>query len=259
MSQDINGIVNLDYVVNHVLMDLDDSSMRMYKKFLQYAINGFTDLNLFTLQNVKVAYLPISEQKTVNLPVDYIEYTKIGFNEGGKMGVFGANEDLLLPRRTDDCGNEINDNTGDCSIDEIVFPNYGYYFAPHYRNGQYVGELYAGLGGGNPNGSYRIDQDRRQIAFSSDVGVDEIILEYKSSGVAGDGSTNVPRQCVPALVAYVHWQRRRYNDKVALGVKETLKQEYYTEFEKLRDLEFSFTAEEYFASRRSTYSSIPKR
>jgi hypothetical protein len=259
MSQDTNGIVNLDYIVNRVLMDLDDPTMRYYKKYLQYAIDGYMDLNLYTMQNIKVAYLPVKENKTVDLPSDYIDYTKIGFNQGGSIGVFSVNNDLILPRDTDDCGNVVNDNTGDCNPDDLVFPNYGYYFAPHYRNGQYVGELYSGIGNFNPNGKYRIDLDRRQIAFNSDVTTDTVILEYKSSGVSGDGSTNVPRQCVPALVAFVHWKRREYNDKVAQGTKDSLMNRYYTEFEKLRYLEFSFTVEEYFDSRRSTYSSIPKR
>lgn len=256
---DINGVVNMDYVVQRVLMDLDDYSMTKYEKFLQYCIDGYMDLNLFTMQSVKVAYLPVKENKTVDLPEDYIQYTKIGFNSGGMIEVLGLNNDLMLPRDKDDCGNTVNDNTGECSIDDIVFPNYGYYFAPHFRNGQYVGELYAGVGAGDKNGTYRIDRDMRQIAFNSDIIANTIILEYKSAGVSGDGSTFVPRQCVPALVSYIHWKRKEYNDKVAMGEKERLKNNYYIEFEKLRDLEFSFTIEEYLSSRRSTYAMIPKR
>lgn len=259
MTQDTNGIVNLDYIVNHVQMDLDDYSMTKYKKYLQYAIDGFMDLNLFTMQNIKVAYLPVRDNKTVALPSDFIDYTKIGYNSGGHINILAKNDQLMLPRLTDDCGNIENDNTGECEIDDIVFPNYGYYFAPHYRNGQFVGELYSGTGDGKNDGHYRIDRDMHQIAFGSDLAAETIILEYKSSGIAGDGSTNIPKQCVPALVAYVHWKRKNYNDKVSAGEKERLKQEYYIEYEKLRDLEFSFTISEYFDSRRRGYSSIPKR
>jgi len=259
MSQDTNGIVNLDYVVNLVLMDLDDYSETKYKKFLQYAIMGYQDLNLFTMQNIKVAYLPVKANKTVDLPYDYISYTKIGYNSGGTMSVLGLNNDLMLPRDKDDCGNDVNDNSSNCGSNDILYPGYGYYFAPHYRGGQYVGELYAGTGTGRTNGTYRIDQDKRQIAFNSELSATEIILEYKSSGVSGDGSTNVPRQCVESIRAYIHWQRKRHNDKVSRGEKIALQNEYYLEFEKLRDLEFSFTYEEYLDSRRSTYNMIPKR
>lgn len=255
MSQDIKGIVNLDYIVNLVLMDLDDYSMVKYKKFLQYAVLGYQDLNLYTMQNIKVAYLTVKDNKTADLPNDYIEYTKIGFNSGGSFSVLGSNDDLILPRLNDDCGDEINENSGECDSGGVI----GYYFSPHYRNGQYVGEMYGGAGDGNTNGDYRIDRDRWQIAFGSEMSAKTIILEYKSSGVNGNGSTNIPRQCVEALRSYVHWQRKRHNDKVPRNEKIALQQEYYIEFEKLRDLEFSFTYSEYFDSRRSTYSSIPKR
>lgn len=259
MSKDTNGIVNLDYIVNLVLMDLDDYSMTKYKKFLQYAILGYQDLNLYTMQNIKVAYLPVNENKTVDLPIDYVDYTKIAIDAGGKLETLTLNEDLMLPRTTDDCGNDTNLNTGACSVDDIVFPNYGYYFAPHYRNGQYVGELYSGLGEGGTNGQYRVDTDKRQIAFSSDLVAETVVLEYKSSGVSGDGATNIPRQCVEALRAYVHWKRKEYNDKVAQSEKARLQNNYYIEYEKLRDFVFDFTINEYYESRASSYKMIPKR
>ena len=264
MSLDITGIVNLDYIVNRVLMDLDDYSNTKYLKFLQYAIDGYTDLQLYTMQNVKVAYLPVNDNKTVDLPNDFIEYTKIGYDAGGVFRTLGHNEDLMLPRATDDCGNVTNDNADVCATEELiipggVFPGSGFYWSPHYRNGQYVGELYSGAGDEHIDGRYRLDRDRGQIAFNSAMDADTIILEYKSSGVNGDGSTNIPRQCAPALIAYVHWQRREYNDKVAGGEKMRLQQRYIVEYEKLRDLEFSFTYSEYISSRREGYNSIPKR
>jgi hypothetical protein len=240
-------------------MDLDDYSMTKYEKFLQYCIDGYMDLNLFTMQSVKVAYLTVKDNKTADLPSDYIKYTKIGFNNRGSFEVLGLNDDLMLTRSKDDCGNPVNDNVNGCENDTLLFPSYGYYFAPHYRNGQFVGELYAGAGSYTGNGMYRIDHNMRQIAFSSDLAADTIILEYKSSGVSGDGSTFIPRQCAPALIAFIHWKRREYNDKVAQSEKERLKNNYYIEFEKLRDLEFSFTIEEYLDARRSTYAMIPKR
>jgi hypothetical protein len=257
---DTKGIVNLDYVVRLVLMDLDDYSMNNYKKFLQYAILGFTDLNLSTIQSLKVAYLTVNPNtKTVDLPDDYIDYSKIGYDGGGVIKTLSLNNDLMLVRETDDCGNGINQNGEDCAGDlGGIFP-YSYYYAPHYRGGQYVGELYGGNGGHNSSGYYRIDEEKRQICLSSEVSTNTIILEYKSSGVSGNGSTMIPRECVEALRAYIHWQRKAYNDAVPQSDKERLRQSYYIEFEKLRDYELAFTKEEYYDSRRSSYSQSPKR
>ena len=138
---DTRGIVSLEYVVHLVLMDIGDDSLRDYKKFLQYAILGFQDLNIYVSQSVKVAYLPISDIKTVDLPDDYITYTKIGYNNGGVIATFGLNEDLMMPHKTDDCGDPINENLGSCGDDDTnnqsasILPSFVYYFSPHYRNG----------------------------------------------------------------------------------------------------------------------------
>lgn len=261
---DTKGVVNIDYIVNLALMDIDDYSLHYQKKFMQYVILGFQDLNLYVMQSVKVAYLPVdSTKKTADLPDDYITYTKIGYNNGGRITTFTLNDDLMLAHQTDDCGNPVNDNTMGCTNDSSATLPYfgvaGYYYSPHYRNGQWVGELYGGAGGRNADGYYRIDKERRKIVFSSEMVQDEIILEYKSSGVSGDGSTVVPREYTEALRAYVHWQRKEYNDKVAQSEKERLKQRYWAEYEKVKDLEVSFTIEEYFDSTRSTYKLTPKR
>ncbi len=255
---DIRGIVNLEYVVHLVLMDIGDDSLRDYKKFLQYAILGFQELNLYASQSIKVAYLPVSDIKTSNLPDDYVAYTKIGYNNGGVIDTFGLNEDLMMPHRTDDCGNPINDNTGGCGNQNAQHSSMGYYYTPHYRNGQFVGEMYGGVGK-HSKGEFRIDEERRRIVFNSEISVDEIILEYKSSGVSGDGSTMLKRQFVPALRAYIHWQRRQYNDSVSEHKKRELRDAYYLEFDIVKGLENDFNIEEYLDSTRSTYKQSPKR
>ena len=261
---DTKGIVNLNYIVSLVLMDLDDPTMTDYKKFLQYAILGFQELNLFVSQSVEVAYLTVNQNtKTVDLPDDYITYTKIGFNDNGTITTLGLNEDLMLARDTDSCGNQINDNNDPC-IDPIdasegSLSSAIYFYAPHYRNGQFVGELFSGTGGHNSDGYYRIDKKKRQIVFNSEMSATEIILEYKSSGVSGNGQTLVPREYVQVLRAYVHWQRREYNDKVSRFDKNALKQRYIDAFEEVKELETSFTIEEYLESTRGTYSQLPKR
>jgi len=214
MSRDTNGFVNIDYAVNQCLVDIEDYDLAQYQRFLQFAYLGYTDLNLFVTQNVKVAYLRINDNKTVDLPNDFIDYLKIGVEINGQVWTLTLNDDMLLPRSTDACGETtppdlrtIGDN-----VDGTEQPNYGFYFASHFRNGQYVGESY-GIGGGFNMAYFRIDHERRQIAFDSEIPDGTIILEYKSSGVKADGSTVIPRKVIPALTAYIHWRRLQYNNK----------------------------------------------
>ncbi len=260
------GYVSLNYVVQQVMLDLDDPTMHQADKYLQYAINGLTDLSLYTLQGVKVAYLPINTQGIVDLPSDYIKYSKIGYDNGGKFVTLGLNEDLMLARKSDECGIPLNNNERGCNIDENIFlyPSYGYYYAPHYRNGRYVGELY-GATGGQTDSSYRVDRERRQILFDSSISlsttlpITEIILEYLSSGVDKGGETVIDRQVIPCLKAYIHWQLIEFNGELPLNIKQRRQELYYIEYQKLRKLELSFTKDEYFDAVYSTYTQSPKR
>ena len=97
MSRDTNGFVNLDYAVNQCLVDIEDYDMAQYQRFLQFANLGYTDLNLFVTQNVKVAYLKINDNKTVDLPNDFMDYLKIGveinLNENSNVLLFGCEGD----------------------------------------------------------------------------------------------------------------------------------------------------------------------
>lgn len=260
MSKDTPGIVSLNYIVNRVLMDRDDNSMRHYKKFLQYAIDGYTKLNLFSIETIRVAYLPINKNtKSADLPEDYILYTKIGYNNNGVVNTLSLNENLMLNRKGDDCGNPVNDNREGCSEDPLPLSYSQYHYTPHYRNGQFVAELYGGRGSYNSAGFYRIDKARRKIVFNSEIAIDEVLLEYKSSGVSADGDTMVSREYVPTLVAYVHWQLKEYNDKTAQSEKMRLRQRYIDEEKAVRRLELGFTIEEFLDTTRSSYRQTPKR
>lgn len=258
---DTKGIVTLEYIVHRALMDRDDNSMRYYKKMLQYAIDGYTKLNLFSIETIRVAYLTVNPNtKQADLPSDYLFYTKIGYNRAGIVHTLTLNEDLMLVRKTDNCGNDENDNR-DCGCDEEDSLRLStlYNYAPHYRNGQFVAELYGGTGNQNSAGYYRIDLQRRKIVFGSEIALDEVILEYKSSGINADGATVVSREYIPTLVAYVHWQMKEYNDKVPQSEKMRLKQRYIDEEYMVRRLNLDFTIEEFLDVTRSSYRQTPKR
>jgi len=263
MSNDTPGVVSLEYIVHRVLMDREDNSMRYYKKYLQYAIDAYQELNLYSVETIRVAYLPVNQNtKQADLPADYLFYTKIGYNRKGVAHTLTLNEDLMLVRKTDDCGNGINENNLDCGRKkdgENLLPYNGYYYTPHYRNGQFVGELYGGRGNTNNVGYYRIDKQKRKIAFNSEISLDEVILEYKSSGVSADGATVVPREYARTLISYVHWQLNEYKDKVSMSEKNRLRQRYIDEEKKVRRLNLGFTVEEYLDIARGSLKQTPKR
>ena len=261
MGQNTSGYVNLSYVSNTVLMDRDDWTTHQKKKIFQYAVIGFTQLSLYAINNVKVAYLKLSAINTVDLPDDYIDVSKIGMEFGGQIVTLTRRDNMPLPRETDDCGNELGVPSALAQEpDGSIYGYNGYYFATHWRNGQYVGELY-GTEGGRNFGYYRIDLERRQIVFNHEIGqiTKPIILEYLSSGVEACGETVVPRQCVEALRTWIHGQLARYDKSVAQSEKARLQQEHIVAFEQLKFFENMFSLDEYLDATRANARNVPRR
>lgn len=213
--------------------------MRDFLFYMQLAIEGFTELSLWHLDSVEVVYLTMNEAKVVNLPADFIDYTKIGIPINGKLRVLTRHDKILLPRTFID-GTPVGNSDADDTLDAASLV----YFSDHFRGGQYVGGLY-GMPGGVDDAYYRIDRERRTIAFSGSVPRSEIVLEYISSGVNTTGSTLIPREAVPALRTYILWQSVE-NDKItAYNEKERRKRNHEEEVAALRSFQDIFTADEY--------------
>ena len=232
------GTVTIGYVVASVMNRLRDYSMRNYSFLEQIVIEGFTELNMFHLDNIEVVYLRMSSAKTVSVPCDFIDWLKIGIPINGRLRVITKDDSLLLPRTFAD-GKEVGNK------DAVSVSSSDYlYFPIHYKDGSLVAGLY-GLPGGIDSTYYRYDKEKRQFIFGGSIPRTEIVLEYLSTGVKLGGNTIIPREAVPALRAYALWQLIENDRKVPMGEKERKKQQYEEEVEKLRFFISAFTLEEY--------------
>lgn len=231
------GTTTITYVVMSVLNRIRDYSMRHYSFLEQLCIEGYTDLNLWHLDNVEVVYLRMSEAKTVDLPPDFVDYLKIGVPMAGKLRVLTNHEKILFPRTFED-GEEVGNTDDTAGTSEALF------FIDHFRNGQFVGGLY-GIPGGIDQAFYRIDREKRTIIFSGSIPRAEIVLEYISSGVGLSGSTVIPREAVPALRAYLLWQLIENDSKVSATDKERKKTQYEEQVHALDFFQSAFTKDEY--------------
>jgi len=236
------ALVTIRYIVMSILNRLEDYSMRRYLRLCQIAIEGFSEeFDLFHIGNsLEVVYLHMSAAKTVALPADFIDYTKIGVPINGKLQVLTRHDNLLLPRIFDDTGEDVgNMDAGDEEgISNCIF------FSDHFRNGQFVGGLY-GLPGGIDQAYYRVDIENRQIVFSGSTPRSEIVLEYISSGLKPGGGSLIPREVVAPLRAYVLWQMIENDPKMAYNERERRKREFIELTEAMRSFNNSFTADEY--------------
>jgi len=220
-NQDISGFVNLEYAVKTTIMRMDEDD-RNYEKYMQLAIDGVTKLNMGILPSVKVAHLTLDDMNSCNLPSDYIDYTLIGIEIGGRLWTLTRNTNISLPLG-DNCGDWTRDTITTGSNENFLelSPDVssGYMFNQHYYNGTQFSALYA-AGGGFNKAYYRIDERNRRLIMlvQGSLSGYNIVLEYTSSGVNKD--TVIPRDAVEYLSSYIVWQSIMYRRDVSTGEKE---------------------------------------
>lgn len=251
-----SGLATLDYVVNSCFNQLGDYTQRNYDQYLQFAIEGFGQLNLFHISTIKVAHLAMNDAKVVSLPPDFIDYTKVAVCINGRLWTLSLNNNMCLPR-AEVCGVPVREIITTPS-NSLVLPEGGYYFADHYYNGRFVQNLY-GLGGGFNMAYFRIDKERRNIVFSGSIPNDEVVLEYISTGVSKHSTTLIPYQAVAALRAYIQWQRIEFNENFSESAKERKKKQYEEECLALTCFETKFTMDEYLDMTYRNTKQSPKR
>lgn len=250
------GLVTIRYVIMSVLNRLQDYTLKKYKFLTQLAIEGFgEEFALYhTGIGAEVVYLHMSVAKTVNLPADFIDWTKLGYPINGKLRVITNNNNILLPRVFDDTG----DTVGNMDADDSEGISNALFFSDHFRNGAFVGGLY-GIPGGIDTAYFRFDMERRQIVFSGETPRSEIVLEYTSTGLKTNGSSLIPREVVAPLRNYVLWHMVESDPRVAYNERERRKREFNESVEALRSFENSFTKDEYLRMCYSTYRQSPQR
>lgn len=252
MADKVNSYQTLLQVVKSFMNERNEKSLTNIERYLQLAIEGYSQMQLFTMNTINVKYLQVDQNtNSALLPPDFITMTKIGVNLRGKIWTLTLNNNIVIPKPESICNEaieKVNNSTENIG---------GYLFAPHYRNGAYVETLY-GLGGGFNVAYYRIDTNNGVIYFDGRVPNNEVILEYKGSGVKAGGAL-IPRQAVAALKAYIYWKAIAMDTRLSMGEREMAKKQYYEELHELKLLEFSFTMDEYLDAMYSTMSQGPKR
>lgn len=196
-----NGVyILIDECISDYIDEAELSNQK-YWKLWHLAFRGMTELGLDFFYQVRSVKLPINPNMTVNLPNDYLNYSKIGvFNEKGEVIPLYYNSKLttyadLNPNRL----TKTEDNTLLCNFafNSPVFNNFwnGYWYTPIF-----------GIPGGAPFiGSFKVDQINGVILLNENFSYNYICLEYIASPVEG-GEYRIPIQFKEALISYLRWK-----------------------------------------------------
>lgn len=221
----------LSYAVRLVQNDYAESTQTRYQQYLQWAINCFNELRYKVIKGVEIEYLQLNKNGIAKLPSDYHDYTKAGVIVGGHVLNLSVNKDLTKivenPHKPIPCPEEMAE-----AVSKIA---YGIHcgdlfdmrmlYQGHYRNGNFVGEMYGYGGGYNENGYFQIDKQRGLIQINSIHTDAEFILEYISDGKVGE-QTLIDMNAAHVIRKGIIAQRTQFDSKANLTDKATTKDDY---------------------------------
>lgn len=222
----IKKLVKLSSCVN-MYIDESRQTSREFRRLWALAFRGLTDIGLDVSWNAKTTVLSVNDNLTATLPVDYIDWVKIGvFNDFGEIATLRVNDQLsnyndLLESRTSDIGSQMgNDNT---------YLQYPYWWGGWDDNGY---EHYFGSGSSLMQvGECKVDNVNGLILFDKYFQPTQVVIEYVCSPMMDDDYA-IDLKAQEALIAWLRWkdiQSLPSNRMVNISEKQMREREYYTQ------------------------------
>tara|TARA_Y100001973_G_C5203902_1_gene339904 strand:- start:3724 stop:4437 length:714 start_codon:yes stop_codon:yes gene_type:complete len=234
--------IKLEEIVNDLLIEEGKTSENDFLRYFKLGLNGLKELHFDVGGNIKTVELTVdSNTLTVNLPSDYVRYTKIGLlGNDGDVHSLGLRSDKSLVNVTP---------TSTSVSDDELHPTYF----------EYVQEF--GLGGGNnTNGYYKVDLENSTIQFTSDLSGESIILEYISNSAihTSEDAVVVHEFASDAMRAYIYWKSIQRKRNINPADKQDARSEYYNNKRLARARLLSFNKQEALQTIRKSFKQSPK-
>ena len=219
---------NLKKVVEEYMVEsLGESTLHKYPRILQIAISGIREFNNDVQGVIKTEIFEVSENDTITLPEDFIDYRVIGVcGDNGSIQSLGIN-DKMCPPLKDDCGNITGVAKNDDNIPFVNSDSY-YYQGSYVRNGEIIGRQFGKGGGQNRWGYYRVWPERGYITLQNYNG-GEIVMEYLADIDRVDGNYKVHPFLTEALKSWIYWKYIQRNRNYPMGEKDRAEREYYNQ------------------------------
>ena len=264
--------VSVDQIINDFMLTLDgDDYVNNANGMLirNYALRGIREISFDIQKRIKSLKLSVNASNdTVELPDDFVDYTKIGIIGGdGLIYVFAENKNQSTPMKykTDSAGNNI-DSDSDGVFDRVDAKTEGSTRASlsdhesySFRNFLYegnIGRAY-GIGGGQYSGEFRINNEQNRIELYSTAGYSEVVIEYIADE-ARSSNPSIHVYAENALRSYIYYRLIERKANVPNVEKSRARQEYYNERRLANARLKSFTKEEAFKTIRKNFKQSPK-
>ena len=198
-----------------------------YRRLWTIGVRGVEEMGMDVYSIPKTAKLPVNANKTVNLPSDYVGFSKVGiFNAKGEVATLRRNIGLSSYKiqQSDRLTSNTDNTTGNTyRLQDLAYVNY--FDGARYVNIFGVGSVL------NNAGDYDIAEEEGLIYLGNDYDFDYVVLEYLSSP-ADDVDYKIPVQVREAVLAFIAWKDIEHlplGRRASLGDKQLRRKEYYNQ------------------------------
>lgn len=226
-------------------------SEAQFARLYTIALSGLREMNMDVNGIIKIVELAINDNDTVDLPEDFMNYSKIGIlGTDGRIHCLGVDNSISMNPVHNDCGDQIaNPNTG--------FPYSGAFYGFNGGDGGIFG-----IGGGNNNiGYYRLDRASNQLwlANMSFLGGAGIILEYIADvNASSEGDFEIHPFIIQTIKDFISWKYVNGDRNTSLGEKQIRRNEYFNSLRISKHRYGSSTIEEWYSALRTQNQATPR-
>lgn len=218
------------------------------------ALSGLRELNTDVNGIIKIVQLHINDNDTVDLPNDFLNYSKIGILGGdGRIHALNRDNSISLSPTYNACGNEVRTpNTVGVDV-----PFYGVPFAGLFYGLVSGGGGIFGIGGGNSTiGYYRLNRPSNQLwlANMNLLCGTSLIMEYVSDVSSDSGDFEIHPYIIQTIKDWISWKMVVGDRNTSIGEKDMRRREFFNSFRLSKARYGASTIEEWASSLRAANS-----
>lgn len=232
------AFTSLDAIVRNVILR-KRLSLHWYIDFMVHAVNCLRELSMDDLKCVNTKLLTVDAYNAIDLPNDYLDYTRVGIKAGQNIKPLVETDKInsLVNRNPADLSPTTYGNANADNSTAALYYGYSYPFFWHTvtwnQYGESVGRMF-GFGAGIQDDVFKVVKERNQIQLTENLSVSEIVLEYISDGTSADAATAVTPYAYATIAAYIDWQIKENSRSYGMGDRQLAKSEYVSQRQILR-------------------------
>lgn len=232
------AVVSLDQIVKNMLMKRG-YWLHEYIKYLVYARDGLADISQdIAILPLRYKVLPVNQDgNTAELPNDFHDVVRVsGWVDQYIRPLVEDNNLQLVPNYDSSFDIQPYENGVAAAQDQIVY--YNGYMSPYWwlsnwnSFGENLGRQFGGVG--TYADTYRLNRAANQIKINEGLSIDNVVLEYASTGADADSATHINPYAKMAIEHFILWQHYLHNRQYSQSDAERMERLYNDEKVRLR-------------------------